>query len=149
MDFPPAPEVNEEVVITRREVDPKRGGILGPALIVLTLVALVILGASYLATPDPVPVTKAKPTSAPATNENPCGHDTFDANTCAVRIITITAQQAEAPPYAVVQALCEQRATPASQRELIDKWVSQGAYRREARAVLDEILDYCATTEAA
>lgn len=126
-----------------REPEPERDApaLVGALLTVSALIAVAALAFFWL-TAEPAPAAPPKPT--PHVRVNPCDGDTFDANGCAVRMIQGASKQTGVPPYTVVHIWCSSWSTPKAQREMVDKWVAQGApSRAKARAVLNEILDYC------
>lgn len=135
-DPPPSP-----APITHAPPERKRAGV--GAVVVLLLLAAAILGATLYLTAPVEPTAKARPREAPIDNANPCGHDTFDANACSVRLVMGAAQQANTSPSAVIGIFCARWATPKAQRREIDGWIEQGATRAEGRAVMDHILAYC------
>ena len=136
---PPEPFLERDLVLPEQRKAP-----LWPALVVITaLVLLTGLAFQWLRAEPPVKPAAAA-SVAPRADVNPCAGETFDANGCAVRMIQGASRQTGVPPYTVVKIWCSSWNTPKKQREMVDKWVAQGAPSREmARAVLDEILAYC------
>lgn len=133
-----------------RVPEDRKSPLLAVLVVVPALVVASVLAFLWLTAPPTKPAAAVKPSPTnPHVRVNPCAHDTFDSNGCAARIIENTAKQYDAAPYAVVQAMCKKLTTPAARHALVDKWVSQGAYRPEARAVLGEFMDYCSRMEEA
>lgn len=115
------------------------------------LLAAILVIAYSLTSVDPPKRHYPKSASpTPYVAPNPCAHGTFDPNICAVRLVTNVARQAELTPYATVQIMCsEWWHKPRARKAMERQWVSEGAYPREARAVMKEILSYCPNMEAA
>lgn len=145
---PPPPEPPTQDRPEPKEPRPFRG-IVAVAVLVFAVAAIIGLGFAWLS-PPVKPVASPSPSEAPASSRvNPCEHETFDSNGCAARMIQGAAQTYEVSPYTVVQVWCSKWSTPKAQRDITKKWVSQGAYPSEAKAVLNEILDYCRTIQPA
>ena len=143
---PPPEPYQEQETVKKQERD--WGARLGYGLILLGLLAfLTFVLVDHFTTTEAFREAYAPaPTAAPSPRPdvNPCAEDTFDANGCAVRMIQGAVKQTGVQPYTIVKIWCAKYATPKAQREIVSKWVAQGAPSRAmARAVLNEILDYC------
>ena len=132
---PPSPEVVE------RKALPHKRNLWVPIVMIAVLVGILYTACASQAPVEVKPTPSASP--APVSNDKPCSHESFDADACAVRIVMVASQQYEASPDVVVQSFCSRWSTKKAQKEQIRSWVKQGAYRAEARAVIDKILQYC------
>ena len=153
MDRLPDPPYDPNSVPDGPEGAPEKRGMRGVLAVILVVAVLGgLAAASFLwlrpgevAAPEG-PRSAASPSVvAPAPRVNPCSVEDFDANGCAVRMIQGAAAANNVPPYTVVQVWCAEWDTKKRQNEEIEKWISQGAKRYQAVAVMKEMRAYCKT----